>query len=119
MAKNAGSIEQALPINMELTVTAGGVSGDVQAISDLVVYLQTDRNTTTGKATVTIPCKHVQKVSVTAVDNSGNSAVALGDKLYLDAGVINKDSVAGKAFGYALEAVASGETANIQVGFGL
>ena len=117
MAKNAGAIEQYAPINIYLPVTAGGVSGDVQALNDMVVYLQTDRDTA-GYATVTIPCAHVRVVEVVAVDHAGNSAVAVGDLLYVDT-VINKDSTDGVEFGYALDAIDAGDTADIRVGFGM
>ena len=117
MAKNAGAIEQYAPINVYLPVASGGVSGDVQALNDMVVYLQTDRDTD-GYATVTIPCAHVQMVEVVAVDHAGNSAVAVGDLLYVDT-VINKDSTDGVEFGYALDAIDAGDTAEIRVGFGM
>jgi len=118
MAKNAGAIEQYAPINVYLPVTEGGVSGDVQALNDMVVYLQTDRDAA-GYATVTIPCYHVQVVEVVAVNHAGNSAVAVGDLLYVDTGVINKDSTDGVEFGYALDAIDAGDTADIRVGFGM
>ena len=56
---------------------------------------------------------------MTAADHGAASAVGVGDKLYLDGGVINKDSTDGVLFGYALEALPSGDTGNILVGFGL
>jgi hypothetical protein len=118
MAKNPGAIEQAMPINLNLAVPSGKVSGDVIALSDMTVYLQTDRDSA-GNAVCTIPCRHVRVVSVKGEDHAGNATVAVGDKLYLDTGVINKDSTDGKPFGYALDAVTSGATTTIRVGFGL
>jgi len=56
---------------------------------------------------------------VVAVNHSGNSAVAVGDLLYVDTGVINKDSTDGVEFGYALDAIDAGDTADIRVGFGM
>ena len=62
----------------------------------------------------------VYDLSVKAVNDSGNSAVAVGDKLYYDAAEtpdeINKDSTAGKAFGYALETITAGASDTIKVG---
>lgn len=58
----------------------------------------------------------VVDVSVTAVDDMGNAAVAKGDKLYLNSGVLNVDAATGgTAWGYALEAVTSGSTSTINV----
>jgi predicted RecA/RadA family phage recombinase len=60
-------------------------------------------------------------LSVKGENNAGNSAVAVGDILYYEAGQtppINKDSTAGVRFGYALAAVASGATATIPVKIG-
>ena len=118
MAKNSGAIEQAHPINLNLAVGAGTVAGDVKLLNEMVVYAQTDRDAS-GNAVVTLPCRHVQRVAVHGADNAGDVAVAVGDKLYYDTDEINKDSTNGKAFGYALDAVDSGATATIRVGFGL
>lgn len=118
MAKNSGAIEQGAPVQLTLTVTAGSVSGDVRALNDMVVYLQTDADAN-NEAVCTIPARFVEVVSVTAVDHTGNVAIAVGDRLYLDTGVINRDSTDGVPFGYALDAVEAGATANIRVGFGL
>lgn len=55
---------------------------------------------------------------VEAVNNGGNSAVAIGDKIYYEAGEtppLNKDSVSGVLFGKALETVTSGESDTIKV----
>lgn len=118
MAKNAGAIEQYAPIQVKLGVTRSAKAGAVLALNSMVVYLQTDADAN-DEAICTIPCAHAQVVSATAVDHIGNSAIAVGDKLYLDTGVINKDSTDGVPFGYALEALAAGETGDILVGFGL
>jgi predicted RecA/RadA family phage recombinase len=58
-------------------------------------------------------------LSVKGVDAGGNSAVALGDKLYYvdaDTPKLSK-KVAGHFFGYAAAAITSGATATIQVDF--
>jgi len=59
----------------------------------------------------------VVSVSVKGVDGGGNSAVAVGDKLYYvdaDTPPISKKT-SGTFFGYALGAVSSGATATINV----
>ena len=68
-----------------------------------------------GKTVVRI--RGVFSVSVKAVDGSGNSAVAVGDKLYYvdaDTPKLSKKAT-GTFFGYALGSVASGATAAIDV----
>lgn len=119
MAKSAW-IEQALPINYKLAVPASTDTGDVVVIVDLVVLVQTDRDSD-GYSTCTLPCAHVQKITVYGRGDGVNSAVAVGDKLYVDAGdgQVNKDSTNGIVFGYALATVGSGANAAIYVGFGL
>ncbi len=60
-------------------------------------------------------------LSVKGENNAGNSAVAVGDILYYEAGQtppVNKDGTAGIRFGYALAAVASGATTTIPVKIG-
>lgn len=60
-------------------------------------------------------------LSVKGENAAGNSAVALGDILYYEAGQtppINKDSTNGIRFGYALGTVTSGSTATINVRVG-
>lgn len=58
-------------------------------------------------------------LSVKGVDGSGNSAVALGDKLYYvdaDTPKLSKKAT-GHFFGYAAATITSGSTATIQVDF--
>jgi predicted RecA/RadA family phage recombinase len=59
----------------------------------------------------------VWNLSVKGVDGSGNSAVAIGDKLYYvdaDTPKISKKAT-GYLFGFALEAITSGSTKSINV----
>lgn len=63
----------------------------------------------------------VFNLSVAAVNNGGNSAVAEGDAIYYEAGqtpVLNKDSVSGVRFGTARGVITSGSTATIPVEVG-
>jgi predicted RecA/RadA family phage recombinase len=64
-----------------------------------------------------VAVQEVFALSVKAVNDGGNSAVAIGDPLYIiveDTPKISKKS-SGKFFGYALEAIGSGLTATISV----
>ena len=54
-------------------------------------------------------------MSVTGADGSGDAAVSVGAVIYDDSGTLNVDSTNGTEFGVALEAVASGATATINV----
>lgn len=71
----------------------------------------------TGKTTVQFD--GVFDVSVKGIDGSGNSTVAVGDKLYYtdaDTPPLSKKAT-GRYAGYAMEAVTSGATATIRVAF--
>lgn len=111
MAKN----EVSNATRRKLAVPSGTVSGDPVAVGSLVGVAETDRDSD-GNAIVCI-APRIWRLSVKGVDGSGNSAVAVGDKLYYNSGdtpKINKKT-AGVAFGEALEAVSSGATATIEV----
>jgi predicted RecA/RadA family phage recombinase len=67
--------------------------------------------------TTTVSFRGVFDLSVKGIDGGGNSAVAVGDKLYYtdaDTPVLNKKTT-GRFVGHALETVTSGATATIQV----
>ena len=69
----------------------------------------------------TVALNGVFDLAVKGENNAGNSAVAVGDILYYEAGQtppVNKDSTAGIRFGYALAAVSSGATTTIPVKIG-
>lgn len=66
----------------------------------------------------TIATRGVFNLPVVGANNAGNVAVAFGDRIYNEAGVLNKDNVAGVAFGIALGAVVSGATTTIPVKIG-
>ncbi len=70
-----------------------------------------------GKTVVDFEPGKVWDLSVKGVDGSGNSAVAVGDKLYYvdaDTPKISKKAT-GRLFGFALEAITSGSTDTINV----
>lgn len=117
MAKNI--IYPGHSVNLTLPVPAGTVSGSPVEIVDLHGVALDDRDSN-GNSTVKCPFAYVADLPVTAKNNGGNSAVAVGDKLYYDAAEtpdeINKDVTNGKLFGYALETVGAGLTDTIKVG---
>lgn len=117
MAKNI--IYPGHSINLTLPVPAGTVSGNPVEIVDLHGVVLDDRDAD-GNATVKCPLAYVADLLVTAKNNGGNSAVAVGDKLYYDAAEnpdeLNKDVTNGKLFGYALETIGAGLTDTIKVG---
>lgn len=70
-----------------------------------------------GKTTVDFTPGHGYDLSVKGVDGSGNSAVALGDKIYYvdaDTPKLSKKAT-GRLFGYAWETITSGSTDTIVV----
>lgn len=96
-------------------VPAGTLSGDPCRIgaSDLTGVAQQDRDAA-GNSTLDRGGSY--QLSVRGHDGAANAAVAVGDKVYLDAAnkrlhVKNTDPF----FGYALEAVAAGATTVIEV----
>jgi hypothetical protein len=97
-------------------VDSGVVSGDPVVISSLPGVAETTRDSD-GKADVKHPGGSVYDLSVKAVNDSGNSTVAVGDKLYYVSGDTPQLSkkVSGVFFGYAMEGITTGSTANIEV----
>ena len=70
-----------------------------------------------GKTVVDFTPGKVWDLSVKGVDGEGNSAVAVGDKIYYvdaDTPVLSKKAT-GRFFGFAMEAISSGETDTIRV----
>ena len=67
--------------------------------------------------TIDVQTEGVFKLSVTGTDSGGNSAVAVGDKIYIDAGAnaaLTKNNTKTE-FGIALGVVTTGATATIPV----
>lgn len=98
-----------------LDVTLASVtSGDPVVVGQIpgVALTSTDGN---GK--VRMATGGVFDVSVKGVDGSGNSAVAIGDRIYYTSGDTPKlgKKTSGVPFGFALEAVASAGTDTINV----
>jgi predicted RecA/RadA family phage recombinase len=106
-------------VSLTLPVPALTASGDIVEVSDLhgIALVDIDAN---GNAVVRTPIAFTADLLVTAKVNAGDSAVAIGNKLYYDAGEtpdeVNKDVTAGKFIGYALGAITAGAAAIIEVG---
>lgn len=95
---------------------AGGKAGDPGLVGDRPCVLLTDQDAS-GYAT----CKFNGSFRLKAEGQAGAAAaaIAIGDAVYYDAAgaaaKINKDNTNGVRYGTAVEAVASGGTANIVV----
>jgi len=102
---------------LRLTVGSGVVSGNPVVVGNgLAGVALTDYDATDGKATVEIG-NGVYDLSVQAVNDAGNVAVAVGDRLYFAGSTTPwlSKKTSGKFFGIALEAITSGQTATINV----
>src|SRR5512139_3825302 len=97
MAKNIHYQSGDGGIARRLTVPSTVVSGDLVELNDLHGLAITSYSAEDGKADVLLPgIMAIADVPVHAANNAGNSAVAIGEKLYYDAGEtpdeINKDA---------------------------
>lgn len=102
-----------------VVVQASRVSGDPMVVGQIPGVALTSSES--GTNNVTMKTDGVFLLSVKGENNAGNSAVAIGDILYYEAGQtppVNKDNVAGVRFGYAMDAITSGSTATIRVKVG-
>lgn len=103
---------------LSLPVPSGTESGDALVIGALPCVAVTDRDTDTA-GSASVQTDGSWSFPVHGEDGAGNAAIALGAILYIDTdGEINADVTNGKRFGYALEALASGETRDIEVKVG-
>lgn len=95
------------------------VSGDAVLLGQIPgVALTGEGEGGNAAGEITIDTGGVYNLSVNGTDDAGNAAVAIGDILYKDAGLITKDAVNGVRFGYALGVVSSGATTIIPVKVG-
>jgi len=100
------------PADVVEVASASTSSGDAVAVSGLVGVALTD---TDDDGNIRMATEGAFDLSVTANDGSADTAVSVGDKIYIDgSGDLSIDS-SGTLFGKALEAIASGETATIPV----
>src|SRR5262249_9269036 len=105
-------------LSLVCTAPTTPAAGDPVLIGQLPGVALTAERT---DGTTSVKLNGVANLSVKGENNGGNSAVAIGALLYYEAGQtppINKDSVAGVRYGYALGTVGSGATATIAVKIG-
>ncbi len=104
---------------LSLPVPDGTASGDPILIFDEIPAValtdEGDGGNADNIASVAINPMWVFDIAVLGANNGGNVAVAVGDRVYVDGAVINKDVTNGTFYGWALEAVASGATTTIRV----
>lgn len=94
------------------------LSGDPCLVGQIPGLALTDgADTVANKGEATVKFNGVADLAVKG-ETTTNAAVAVGDILYYDSGVINKDSSNGVRYGYALETVVSGATTTIRVKIG-
>ena len=86
-------------------------SGDPVSVGSITGVALTD---TDDNGNVEVDTEGVYALDVVGNDGSEGAAVSAGDAVYIDSGTINVDS-SKTLFGYALEAVSSGETTEIDV----
>lgn len=98
---------------LHVTVGSGNVAGDPYMVGPIPGVLQTSYLAADGKAV--IDTEGVFDLSVQGANDDGNSAVAIGDRLYYDGTTTLSKKVSGKFFGTALETVGSGSTSTINV----
>ena len=104
---------------LSLPVPDGTVSGNPLVIGQLPCVAVTNKGqwTTTD---ATVQCDGSFLFNVVGVDSGGNHAIAVGDIVYLQSnGQMDANSSTGKRFGYALGAVVSGATTQIEVKVGV
>lgn len=86
-------------------------SGDYCCVGKLPAVALTKADDTVGNGgRCTCKFNGVAEFIVEGKDASGNLAIAPGDIVYLDAGKLNVDATNGVRYGYALDAVQSGNT---------
>lgn len=106
--------EEGAQLRVICTSPATPVSGDPVLVGQLPGVALTKED---AAGYTTVKFDGVALLSVKG-ETTTNAAVANGDVLYYDAGVINRDSSNGVRFGYALGAVNSGATTQIPVKIG-
>lgn len=102
-----------------MPVPDGTASGDPILLFDEIPAValtdEGDGGNADNHATVAINPMWVYSYDVVGADGAGNAPIAIGDRVYLDAAVVNADVTNGTFYGWALAAVASGATTNIPV----
>ena len=113
--KNSSFVSGEGFVKLKLTVTASGSAGDIDLISTMPILLITDANASDLATAEILGCKRVIAIDVHGANNAGDTAVAIGDKVYWDSTEVNADVTNGTFLGYALAAVVSGATTEIDI----
>lgn len=117
MAKNTEYMwTDSLPLVCTAPTTP--VSGDPVLCGQIPGVALTEKDANSQN---TVALNGAFRLSVKGENAGGNSAVAVGDIIYYEAGQtppLNKDATNGVRFGYALATVSSGATATIAVKIG-
>jgi predicted RecA/RadA family phage recombinase len=104
------------------TAPATPSSGDPVLLGQIPgVALTTEAEGGNATGQTTIDTAGIYNLSVKGENAGGNSAVAIGDIIYYEAGEappLNKDATNGVRFGYALGTVGAGQTGTIPVKVG-
>jgi predicted RecA/RadA family phage recombinase len=100
---------------LRLTVANTVVAGDVVVVGKICGVAETDYSAIDGKATVRVTGSY--NLSVKGVNDTGNSAVEIGDRIYWTTGDTPKCSkkASGQLVGIALAVVESAATKTIEV----
>lgn len=103
---------------LALAVPDGTVSGDPLILGGLPCVAVTDQDEwTEGEASV--QTDGTWRFPVKGEGPGGNEAISVGEIIYIDTdGEMNTDETNGTRFGYALQAVESGATTEIEVKVG-
>jgi predicted RecA/RadA family phage recombinase len=116
MAKNK-IFDRGVALSLVCSHPAAPKSGDPVRVGEMVGVALTDER---ADGTTSVDFEGVFDLSVKGVDGAGNSAVAVGDKIfYVDADtpVLSKKAT-GRFAGWALEVVSAGGTDTIRVRLG-
>jgi predicted RecA/RadA family phage recombinase len=116
MAKNI-IYDEGVQIPLAVTDPATPASGDPVLFGNLPGVALTDER---ADGITTVKTNGVAELTVHGHNGTANTAIAAGDIVYYNAAATPKLNVntAGKRFGYALAAVASGAQTKIQVKIG-
>jgi hypothetical protein len=102
-------------VRLELTVGSSKSAGDIEYINNMPVFLLEDSDSSNKAVCEIIGVSLVVSLSVVGEDGSGNTAIAVGERVYKDGAAYNADDANGDMIGYALGAVESGATTSIDV----
>lgn len=107
--------EKADNVTLTSAALSGGKSGDPVVVGGISGVLTTDVSSTNEG---TIRRRGIFRLTAKAVNDTGNSAIAVGDPIYhvaADEWKLSKKASAGPLYGYAVTGLTAGSTGTIQV----